>query len=1041
MLHEYILDKNALFAAASMGLTSELVLQTLNKLSKSSIHRAVERFVRLCTTGYGKVKLVLERSRYYVESSYPSVLRLLASHPGIAAARVHRSASGAVVSAGHGQADGFTTSSARDEAKESLGLTGIVQSGSSAGAASGRDRFVDTAGGLLSTFVSGEAADDTAAAPQEVRHSDDDSDGSSDAAGMSKAEEEEYLAAIFSQQEQLQAQGWSTAGAHARRHTRQKGAKVDRKQVQLALNAINRLKTGAPAPSAAALQQSGAAADDHHSSSGAGETPVSDVGAFEVQQHVSKRGRRVRLQGKQQLEGLDLESSEEEEDGEGGDDEEDEDVTFQPQAAEVSGPAVDAGAEATMDSEEEEFVQLVDEEGEDDEDDEELDCDADYDDDLAVDDGRQDAEVLAEARKASKKKARLAKGVAAGRVSAMDMLLALPQDAQDHWRALQREAAVSASKPLKGRAARQVLRFEINANTVEEIRRIALSLDPPYPMMHEYDFRADSLGVAPLDMSLRNPELLRPYQAKSLAKMYGNGRARSGIIVLPCGAGKTLVGIAAACTMKKSVLVFCPNSTSVDQWVQQFRHFSTIEPKRLIKLTAKNKQQLPPPSEGCVVLTTYHMIAAGGQRAVATQALLKSIEEREWGLALLDEVHQAVADKFSRVLRLRCHCRLGLTATLVREDDRDKELSYMVGPKLYEANWMDLTKQGYLANVQVIEVWCPMTRDFYREYLSHEVAAQRTALSIMNPTKCFVLHRLLEEHASRRGDKIIVFSESVYALQLYAEMFKAPCISGSTPELKRKEYIHAFRSANSGCNVLFLTRVGDVALDVPDANVIIQIASHFGSRLQEAQRLGRILRKGRNYHASSQFNAFFYTLISTDTKEVYFSAKRRRYLVDQGYAYKVVPAVADGDKGLAPSIEKLREGCPYMHTQAQQDRELQKILTEDIGGADEAEARALDAMASGTTSFVDELKAADRLAAAGKARAAALGGVLQPAAASARRTIGSIHSWSMAGKTQYMEYASDTRLEALRVAEEEAAKARSIALKQAVGSVGKVKPV
>ena len=779
----------------------------------------------------------------------------------------------------------------------------------------------------------------------------------------------------------------------------------------------------------------GAGGGGGQAASGAEE--VGQVGAFEVQQHVSRRGRRVKVQGRQHLEGLDLESSSEEEGGAGGLEEE-EDVTFKPRAEEVSGPAVSATEDAAApDSDEEEFVQLVEEE-EDDED-EELDCDADYDDDLAVDEGGEDEEVLAEAQKAARKKARVGKGVAAGRVGAMDMLLALPQDAQDHWRALQREAAVAASKPLKGRAARQVLRFEINANTVEEVRRIALSLDPPYPMMHEYDFRADALGVAPLDISLRNPELLRPYQAKSLAKMYGNGRARSGIIVLPCGAGKTLVGIAAACTMKKSVLVFCPNSTSVDQWVAQFRHFTTIEPKRLIKLTAKNKQQLPPPSEGCVVLTTYHMIAAGGQRAVATQALLKSIEDREWGLALLDEVHQAVADKFSRVLRLRCHCRLGLTATLVREDDRDKELSYMVGPKLYEANWMDLTKQGYLANVQVIEVWCPMTRDFYREYLSQEVAAQRTALSIMNPTKCFVLHRLLEEHASRRGDKIIVFSESVYALQLYAEMFKAPCISGSTPEAKRTAYIHAFRKANSGSNVLFLTRVGDVALDVPDANVIIQIASHFGSRLQEAQRLGRILRKGRNYHASSQFNAFFYTLISTDTKEVYFSAKRRRYLVDQGYAYKVVPAVADGDKGLAPSVEKLREGCPYMQTQAQQDRELQKILTEDVGGADEAEAKALDAMASGTTSFVDQLKANERLAAAGKARVAAVRGVLQPAAASARRTIGSIQSWSMAGKTQYMEYASDARVEALRVAEEEAAKARSMALKQAVG-VPKAKP-
>ncbi len=319
LLHEYVLDKNALFAAASMGLTSDLVLQTLNKLSKAAIHRAVERFVRLCTTGYGKVKLVLERSRYYVESSYPSVLRLLASHPGIAAARVHRSASGAVVTAGHGQTDGFTTSSARDEAKESLGLTGIVNSGGRGGKSSSGDRYVETAGGLLSSFVSGEAADEATTAPQETQHSDDsDDDGNESGDGMSKAEEEEYLAAIFSQQEMLQAQGWSTAGAHARRGSRQKGAKVDRKQVQQALDAINRLKTGIPAPTTAPAAAGGSGSGGGAGAALDGDAAGDEVGAFETQQHVSRRGRRVKLQGKQKLEGLDLDSSSDDEGGGGG---------------------------------------------------------------------------------------------------------------------------------------------------------------------------------------------------------------------------------------------------------------------------------------------------------------------------------------------------------------------------------------------------------------------------------------------------------------------------------------------------------------------------------------------------------------------------------------------------------------------------------------------------------------------------------------------------------------------------------------------------
>jgi DNA excision repair protein ERCC-3 len=204
-------------------------------------------------------------------------------------------------------------------------------------------------------------------------------------------------------------------------------------------------------------------------------------------------------------------------------------------------------------------------------------------------------------------------------------------------------------------------------------------------------------------MALRDAGQLRPYQQRSLAKMFGNGRARSGIIVLPCGAGKTLVGIAASATLGKSTIVLCPNQTSVLQWVESFVRFTDVKRSSLVTLLARNKQPLPPLHEAVIVLTTYSMIGSGG-RAKESAAVLRDIAAREWGLLLLDEVHQAVANTFSRVLRLRAHTRLGLTATLVREDGRDRNLSHLIGPKLYEANWRDLTRAGYLANVQVVEV-------------------------------------------------------------------------------------------------------------------------------------------------------------------------------------------------------------------------------------------------------------------------------------------------------------------------------------------------
>jgi DNA excision repair protein ERCC-3 len=175
--------------------------------------------------------------------------------------------------------------------------------------------------------------------------------------------------------------------------------------------------------------------------------------------------------------------------------------------------------------------------------------------------------------------------------------------------------------------------------------------------------------------------------------MFGNGRARSGVIVLPCGAGKTLVGISAATTIAASTIILCPNQTSVGQWAEQLTRYTDVASRAICILTAKRKEVLPPASEACILLTTYTMIGSGG-RSPESAAIMRAISSREWGCMLLDEVHQAVANTFSKALRLRAHCRLGLTATLVREDGRDRRLALFIGPKLYEANWMDLTRAG-----------------------------------------------------------------------------------------------------------------------------------------------------------------------------------------------------------------------------------------------------------------------------------------------------------------------------------------------------------
>lgn len=421
--------------------------------------------------------------------------------------------------------------------------------------------------------------------------------------------------------------------------------------------------------------------------------------------------------------------------------------------------------------------------------------------------------------------------------------------------------------------------FEIANESVEIVKKRCQEID--YPVLEEYDFRNDHRNPD-LDIDLKPSTQIRPYQEKSLSKMFGNGRARSGIIVLPCGAGKTLVGITAACTIKKSVIVLCTSSVSVMQWRQQFLQWCTLQPENCAMFTSDNKEMFQ--TESGLVVSTYSMVANTRNRSHDSQKVMDFLTGREWGFIILDEVHVVPAAMFRRVVSaIAAHAKLGLTATLVREDDKISDLNFLIGPKLYEANWMELSQKGHIANVQCAEVWCPMTAEFYQEYL-RESARKRMLLYIMNPTKFQACQFLIQYH-EKRGDKIIVFSDNVYALQEYALKLGKPFIYGSTPQQERMNILQNFQY-NDQINTIFLSKVGDTSIDLPEATCLIQISSHYGSRRQEAQRLGRILRaKRRN---DEGFNAFFYSLVSKDTQEMYYSTKRQAFLVDQGYAFKVI---------------------------------------------------------------------------------------------------------------------------------------------------------
>lgn len=310
----------------------------------------------------------------------------------------------------------------------------------------------------------------------------------------------------------------------------------------------------------------------------------------------------------------------------------------------------------------------------------------------------------------------------------------------------------------------EVHSFQIAHESVQTVQKRCRLID--LPLTEEYDFRNDEVN-ANLEIDLKPGTQIRPYQEQALSKMFGNGRARSGIIVLPCGAGKTLVGITAACTVKKGIMVLCTSAMSVVQWRAEFMKWSNVNPEDIATFTADNKEVFP--RNTGVIISTYSMITQSRGRSYDSQKVMNFLRDREWGLMILDEVHVVPAEMFKKVTQLiAAHSKLGLTATLLREDDKIQDLNFLIGPKLYEANWQELSEQGHIAKVQCAEVWCPMTAEFFAEYLKTKTTNKRALLFTMNPSKFQACQFLIDYHEKRK-DKIIVFSDNVYALEKYAK--------------------------------------------------------------------------------------------------------------------------------------------------------------------------------------------------------------------------------------------------------------------------------
>jgi DNA excision repair protein ERCC-3 len=385
---------------------------------------------------------------------------------------------------------------------------------------------------------------------------------------------------------------------------------------------------------------------------------------------------------------------------------------------------------------------------------------------------------------------------------------------------------------------------------------------------------------APLPTALRAvtlaglPFQVRDYQRQAADVFYAGGDVRggSGVIVLPCGAGKTIVGLAAMALMQKSTLILTTSTTAVKQWRREILDKTTLLPEEVGEYTGETKNLAP------VTLATYQIVTYRPDKEEEFPHF-KLFDERDWGLIIYDEVHLLPAPVFRVTAQIQARRRLGLTATLIREDGREADVFSLIGPKKFDVPWRELETRGWIAEAQCTEVRLPLPDEARMEYA---VAEWRNKFRIAaeNPSKLDVIAELLRRY---EDSQVLIIGQYLSQLRAIRDRFDIPLIVGSTSNQEREDLYGAFRRGE--IKRLILSKVGNFAIDLPDANVLIQVSGTFGSRQEEAQRLGRILRPKANGQV-----AHFYTLVTRDTRELDFAHHRQLFLTEQGYSYHIVDA-------------------------------------------------------------------------------------------------------------------------------------------------------
>ena len=360
---------------------------------------------------------------------------------------------------------------------------------------------------------------------------------------------------------------------------------------------------------------------------------------------------------------------------------------------------------------------------------------------------------------------------------------------------------------------------------------------------------------------------IRQYQEHAAEGFWHGG---SGVVVLPCGAGKTIVGAAAMAHAKATTLILVTNTVAARQWRDELLRRTSLNEDEIGEYSGAKKEIRP------VTIATYQVMT---KKKNGVYAHLDLFDSYDWGLIIYDEVHLLPAPIFRFTADIQSRRRLGLTATLVREDGMEGEVFSLIGPKRFDVPWKEIESQGYIAPAECIEIRATLSETERLSYATAEVE-EKYRMCATTATKTKVVQALVEKHAE---DQVLVIGQYISQLDELSEKLGVPVIKGETPVKEREELFAAFRTGELKC--LVVSKVANFSVDLPDATIAIQVSGAFGSRQEEAQRLGRILRP-----KSDGRGARFYSVVSRDTVDQDFAQNRQRFLAEQGYSYKIIDA-------------------------------------------------------------------------------------------------------------------------------------------------------